>query len=405
MQARPPISQLDEALAAVAACTSGLMPGTPSQRDTTKQASDPESLLSVDAGDAEASPEPTLREMELPTQVAKSRGQPTQLPKWRHGIVGDHAWSPLFPTDRELKRIADRLFDENSVMKQEARALKFPTKAGADVRRARSELTRKPHFMTGGHSQAPLWRTAQGRLGGRAAATALRSGQLGASVQQAQSDSMDLADTQPSPAQRDIGPLPREGRSPKGSAAASIPADCSRCPQGHLLRECATPSTGWCCDVCLTSRLADSHLWRCGCCSHKVCDKCRHRGLRDAALGEPAGEPESLKGALRRPAKNHYEPRHEPAKVRGGQGRLGLRGVQSESDIRQFSRAVDPYSRRSFEVRQEFKRRHQQQLGASAASTWRALYQWHASERPLDSFCEDPPEGQRAKSYYKFSSR
>jgi len=79
--------------------------------------------------------------------------------------------------------------------------------------------------------------------------------------------------------------------------------------------------------------------------------------------------------------------RHDPAKVMGEDGRYRLRGVQSTSDIQRFTKDVDPYSRKNWEIREAYKTMRSGQHVAKANQAWEALHAWRASEKPLGDWC------------------
>eukprot|EP00913_Durusdinium_trenchii_P032163 g30117.t1 len=84
---------------------------------------------------------------------------------------------------------------------------------------------------------------------------------------------------------------------------------------------------------------------------------------------------------------------NEIAKVVGTDGRIRLRGpwatserVASVSDIRRYCTDIDPYSRKSWAVREAFKSMRTEEQNRTAAQTWSALKSWQASEKPLDEW-------------------
>mmetsp|Transcript_13753 Transcript_13753/g.34884 ORF Transcript_13753/g.34884 Transcript_13753/m.34884 type:complete len:160 (+) Transcript_13753:1-480(+) len=94
--------------------------------------------------------------------------------------------------------------------------------------------------------------------------------------------------------------------------------------------------------------------------------------------------------SLPSPARSNYEsarrPRHEPAKVVGSDGKVRLRGVQSTSDIARYTKDIDPYSRKAWEIREAFKTMRSGQHASTATNTWSALHKWCASEKPIDQW-------------------
>ncbi|CAL1141170.1 unnamed protein product [Cladocopium goreaui] len=77
---------------------------------------------------------------------------------------------------------------------------------------------------------------------------------------------------------------------------------------------------------------------------------------------------------------------NEVAKVVGEDGHIRLRGVASMSDVRRYCQDIDPYSRKSWAVREAFKSMRSEEHHRTAALTWSALKSWQASERPLDEW-------------------
>eukprot|EP00434_Breviolum_minutum_P003483 symbB.v1.2.003064.t1/scaffold124.1/size443775/4 len=77
---------------------------------------------------------------------------------------------------------------------------------------------------------------------------------------------------------------------------------------------------------------------------------------------------------------------NEIAKVVGDDGRIRLRGVSSVSDIRRYCKDLDPYSRKSWAVREAFKTMRSEEQKRTVTQTWSALKSWQASEKPLDEW-------------------
>lgn len=101
-------------------------------------------------------------------------------------------------------------------------------------------------------------------------------------------------------------------------------------------------------------------------------------GQRALANASPAAPPLLRRGDSRR---------YEPAKTaRREDGRVGLRGVRSISDISRYSTAVDPYSRRAFEARKAFKLKKHAAHHSPASKTWGAVYSWVASEKDFEDW-------------------
>mmetsp|Transcript_47029 Transcript_47029/g.87937 ORF Transcript_47029/g.87937 Transcript_47029/m.87937 type:complete len:160 (+) Transcript_47029:71-550(+) len=76
----------------------------------------------------------------------------------------------------------------------------------------------------------------------------------------------------------------------------------------------------------------------------------------------------------------------EVAKVIGSDGRIRLRGVSSVSDVSRYCKDIDPYSRKSWAVREAFKSMRTEEQHRIAAQTWSALKNWRSSEKPLDEW-------------------
>merc|ERR1712190_404565 len=74
------------------------------------------------------------------------------------------------------------------------------------------------------------------------------------------------------------------------------------------------------------------------------------------------------------PARSWSEPRLtnrlEPAKVRGDDGRVKLRGVQEKSDRTRYLKDVDPYSNKNWETRHKYKTMRSSQHAATASKAW-----------------------------------
>lgn len=87
--------------------------------------------------------------------------------------------------------------------------------------------------------------------------------------------------------------------------------------------------------------------------------------------------------------------RYEPAKVVDASGRTTLRGVRSVSEIQMFQQDVNPYSRKSFEVRQAFKNKRAAQHRATAAATWNAFNQFAASDMTFSGWLDTAKKGAR----------
>merc|ERR1711870_143484 len=88
------------------------------------------------------------------------------------------------------------------------------------------------------------------------------------------------------------------------------------------------------------------------------------------------------------PVRSWSEPRRtnrlEPAKARGDDGRVKLRGVQDTSDRARYLKNVDPYGNKNWEARENYKRMRSSQHAATASKAWKALHKWQASEKSLD---------------------
>merc|ERR1712060_1034001 len=90
------------------------------------------------------------------------------------------------------------------------------------------------------------------------------------------------------------------------------------------------------------------------------------------------------------PSRSWSEPRMttrvEPAKVRGDDGRVKLRGIQETSDRSRYLKNVDPYSNKNWEAREKYKKMRSTQHAATASNAWAALHKWQASEKSLDDW-------------------
>lgn len=80
--------------------------------------------------------------------------------------------------------------------------------------------------------------------------------------------------------------------------------------------------------------------------------------------------------------------RFDPAKVLGADGKVRLMGVSSTSDIARFTKGIDLYSRRGWELREAFKMMRSEQHACTSTTTWQALKKWRASEKPFEEWYE-----------------
>eukprot|EP00931_Biecheleriopsis_adriatica_P123480 TRINITY_DN98520_c0_g1_i1.p1 TRINITY_DN98520_c0_g1~~TRINITY_DN98520_c0_g1_i1.p1 ORF type:complete len:286 (+),score=54.39 TRINITY_DN98520_c0_g1_i1:94-858(+) len=78
--------------------------------------------------------------------------------------------------------------------------------------------------------------------------------------------------------------------------------------------------------------------------------------------------------------------RVEPAKVRGPDGKIRLRGVKSTSDIARYCKDVDPYSKKNWAVREAFKNMRSGEHERASMATWGALRSWYTTDKTLDEW-------------------
>mmetsp|Transcript_124358 Transcript_124358/g.264981 ORF Transcript_124358/g.264981 Transcript_124358/m.264981 type:complete len:272 (+) Transcript_124358:59-874(+) len=107
--------------------------------------------------------------------------------------------------------------------------------------------------------------------------------------------------------------------------------------------------------------------------------------------GSPRRRPEwRVVGIATQRSQKEWRAPPEVAKVMGRDGRTRLRGVRSTSDISRYMKDVDPYSRKSWSVREAYKVMGLRRRPTKATRAWEALHSWYASEKPLDEWsrCE-----------------
>eukprot|EP00933_Yihiella_yeosuensis_P035582 TRINITY_DN29170_c2_g1_i1.p1 TRINITY_DN29170_c2_g1~~TRINITY_DN29170_c2_g1_i1.p1 ORF type:complete len:319 (-),score=59.65 TRINITY_DN29170_c2_g1_i1:172-1128(-) len=90
--------------------------------------------------------------------------------------------------------------------------------------------------------------------------------------------------------------------------------------------------------------------------------------------------------------------KYEPAKVVGADGKVRLRGVRSTSDINRYTKDIDPYSRKGWEVREAFKQMRSSEHARTATTTWSALRSWYSTDKPLDEWYSTTKGGIRNSS-------
>jgi len=103
--------------------------------------------------------------------------------------------------------------------------------------------------------------------------------------------------------------------------------------------------------------------------------------------------------ASRRTALREATQKHDPAKLaRRPDGRLGLMGVRSTSDVTLFTQ-FNPYGKHAFDVRAAFKLKQARGHEHTGAKTWNAVGEWYASSKSFDDYVADAKEGKKFASY------
>jgi hypothetical protein len=74
---------------------------------------------------------------------------------------------------------------------------------------------------------------------------------------------------------------------------------------------------------------------------------------------------------------------------------VNLKGVRANSHVSLYERDFQPYSKRAFEARKNFKLQLLRDARSPAAKTWRAVNSWYASSKSWDDFLPLAKEGIR----------
>jgi len=92
--------------------------------------------------------------------------------------------------------------------------------------------------------------------------------------------------------------------------------------------------------------------------------------------------------------------RYDPAKLdeRRPDGRINMKGVRGTSDVSLYGQ-FDPFSKKAFDVRRDFKVRQLRETASPALKTWHAVNSWYASSKSFDDFITEAKTGTRVPGW------